>query len=507
MSQTTAERFWSKVLRGKGCWLWQASADQNGYGLIWWNGRTQRAHRVSWELEHGKAPPTEKTLVQTCGRRGCVRPDHLVLKDRPRADDPLPRADAVRKRKADGLGHIERRGENSFRLSVFKGRNPTTGRREYERRSFRGTEEQARVALAELVVDVASGHTVVGPDVSFGECLDLWFASVVPDLEELTANRYRDYLSHVPDRMRRMPVRKVTVEHLESLYLDLRTKGNRRTGGKLAMKTVRGGVHMCVRRSLAYAKRRRWITANSALEVEWSNRRKATKERRRPSPTPVDKIRLVIELAEAEYGLSFATCLRVLAAAGGRRGEVHGLRWTGVQFENDRIFLADNVVRTTAGGGWRVKPLPKDAEPRIVNLGSTTMRMLKALFDQSFENALACGIALPDAAFVFSDEPDGSRHWRPVTTTQRFQRLCVEAGLPKTTRLHDLRSMMSTQLLERGTPLQAVSARLGHAYNSSTFITLDVYTGRNPELDRAAGELMDALLDGDLGQAGEAAPR
>src|SRR5438045_5504275 len=99
-----------------------------------------------------------------------------------------------------------------------------------------------------------------------------------------------------------------------------------------------------------------------------------------PTPTPVGKIQgkiqRVIELGEAEYGLGFATCLRVLAAAGGRRGEFHGLRWASVEFDKDRIFLADNVVRTTAGGGWRVKPLPKDEEPRIVNLGSTTMRML-----------------------------------------------------------------------------------------------------------------------------------
>ena len=48
-----------------------------------------------------------------------------------------------------------------------------------------------------------------------------------------------------------------------------------------------------------------------------------------------------------------------------------------------------------------------DEEPRIVNLGSTTMRMLKALYDQSFEFAAECGIVLPDQAFVFSDEPDG----------------------------------------------------------------------------------------------------
>lgn len=63
----------------------------------------------------------------------------------------------------------------------------------------------------------------------------------------------------------------------------LRTRGNLRTGRALAVKTVRGGVHMCIRRSLAYAKHRRWISANPALEVEWANRRKAKKERRRPT--------------------------------------------------------------------------------------------------------------------------------------------------------------------------------------------------------------------------------
>jgi hypothetical protein len=47
--------------------------------------------------------------------------------------------------------------------------------------------------------------------------------------------------------------------------------------------------------------------------------------------------------------------------------------------------------------------------------------------------------------------------------------------------------------LRRGTP-----ERLGHAENSTTAMTLDVYTGRSPELDRQAGELMDQLLDADI---------
>ena len=185
---------------------------------------------------------------------------------------------------------------------------------------------------------------------TLGECLDLWFSSLVPDLEESTAGRYREYLAHVPDRMRAMPLRRLTVERLEGLYGELRTRGNARTGGALAMKTVRGGVHMCIRRSLAYAKRRRWIATNPALEVEWANRRRAKKERRRPTPTPLDKLREVLVLAEIEYGRRFTTYLRIAAASGARRGEIHGLRWTSVQFDKNRIFLAENVVRSSANG-------------------------------------------------------------------------------------------------------------------------------------------------------------
>lgn len=144
-----------------------------------------------------------------------------------------------------------------------------------------------------------------------GECLDLWFASLLPDLEESTAGRYQEYLAHLPDRMRTMPLLRLTVEHLETLYTDLRTRGNLRTGRALVMKTVRGGVHMCIRRALQFAKRRKWIAANPALEVEWGNRRQARKERRRPTPTPLDKVRRVLVLAEQRHGVRFATCLRV----------------------------------------------------------------------------------------------------------------------------------------------------------------------------------------------------
>ncbi len=56
---TFDDRFWSKVNRGDGCWLWNAVLDDKGYGMI---------HK-------GGAKPQ---MIHS-HRASCIRPDHLHL--------------------------------------------------------------------------------------------------------------------------------------------------------------------------------------------------------------------------------------------------------------------------------------------------------------------------------------------------------------------------------------------------------------------------------------------
>lgn len=71
------DRFWSKVTKSDGCWLWAGTTDGR-YGLVSVDGRMLKAHRVSWELHNGPIP-AGMVVCHTCDTPRCVRPDHLFL--------------------------------------------------------------------------------------------------------------------------------------------------------------------------------------------------------------------------------------------------------------------------------------------------------------------------------------------------------------------------------------------------------------------------------------------
>jgi hypothetical protein len=74
-----ADRFWPKVQKTEGCWLWTGGRNSNGYGTFGLNGtKSTAAHRFSWELVNGSIPHG-MWVLHRCDVRHCVRPSHLFL--------------------------------------------------------------------------------------------------------------------------------------------------------------------------------------------------------------------------------------------------------------------------------------------------------------------------------------------------------------------------------------------------------------------------------------------
>lgn len=79
--KNTAEKFWSKVLVGRGdeCWPWKEGLWENGYGRFKINYESIRAHRFALEFCKGPPPfPGAMALhIPPCLDRRCCNPMHL----------------------------------------------------------------------------------------------------------------------------------------------------------------------------------------------------------------------------------------------------------------------------------------------------------------------------------------------------------------------------------------------------------------------------------------------
>lgn len=76
---TLAERFYGKVTikAPSECWPWLSYKDKDGYGRISINGKYQRAHKIAWELHHGKKFPAGRLACHSCNHPWCVNPLHV----------------------------------------------------------------------------------------------------------------------------------------------------------------------------------------------------------------------------------------------------------------------------------------------------------------------------------------------------------------------------------------------------------------------------------------------
>lgn len=77
------ERFWGRVQKTPGCWIWLGGVSSHGYGQFRYNGENWRAHKLSWFLTHGIVPKglsdMKVVLMHSCDVKRCVNPAHLSV--------------------------------------------------------------------------------------------------------------------------------------------------------------------------------------------------------------------------------------------------------------------------------------------------------------------------------------------------------------------------------------------------------------------------------------------
>jgi integrase len=191
--------------------------------------------------------------------------------------------------------------------------------------------------------------------------------------------------------------------------------------------------------------------------------------------------------ADACEDIRYKTAALTLLLTGVRRGELVGLEWTDINFDEATITIARSI--TTVSGFGVVEKEPKtESSKREIAISDkllTTLEEYKAWYEQ-YRKSVGDRWTGTDRIFIGED---GKRIY-PGTIDNWVHKICEAAGLPPRT-VHSLRHTNITMQIAAGVPLVTVSGRAGHARTSTT---TDIYSHFLKSSDKTAAEKLEKLF-------------
>lgn len=348
------------------------------------------------------------------------------------------------------------------------------GKRRQSRKRCK-TEAEARNILATTTSHVANGTYVLPRGDTVREAVESWLRGRTK-ITESTLAGYRDYSKPVIDAYGDMDVHQLTKAHIDILMQRLKdgtlpkadgTK--RRPYGPPARRYTLATLRMVLKSEVDQGH----LARNVALFVDMPS----LDSKDLQTFTSAEAEKLLKSSANDFLGIAWR-----LALTGLRRGEIAGLRWDAIDFENATMTIDETLV---AVSGRPLKRIPKTSTGlRTLPMPVSLVAALKRQQELQRTSRILHSQEYEDSGYVVTDSY--GRQVKPDRLTRSWYRACDKAGVPRI-RLHDARHTCATLLHLDGVPIVVIAAWLGHV---DAGFTLRTYAhSQNDALKLAAASL------------------
>ena len=317
----------------------------------------------------------------------------------------------------------------------------------------------------------------------FEELAEKWFEEYARlNLRNTSFERMKQLTKRVYPAIGYMKVNKITSRHIQQFVNDLSFNAkNMQTGKPLARKTV---IHHLsfISDVFSYAVKMSMVSDNPCSRV--SIPKGERKEKEIYTIEEIEKLFELVETAPLKYRAFF-----VLAVYSGfRRGEMLGLEWKDIDWE-DNIISVRRTSNYTKAKGYYTDTTKTRSSERSMKFPDFVIDLLRELKEDQDRQAFLMGTKWTNTDRLFVKDTG-----EPMFLCMPYkwlEKLCIRNGLPFHG-LHSIRHFFASSLIHANVDVAAVSSALGHSAISTT---TSIYLHAFQDANARASEAIAAVLD------------
>ena len=320
-------------------------------------------------------------------------------------------------------------------------------------------------------------------NVKFEEFAEQWFEEYAKlNLRNTSYERMKQLTNRVYPAIGHLRIDKITSRHIQQFINDLALNGkNLKNGKPLSRKTA---VHHLsfISDVFSYAVQMNMLSDNPCRRVTVPKGEK--KEKEIYTLEEVEQLFQLLETAPLKYRTFFTLAIY----SGFRRGELLGLEWKDIDWDNNVISVRRTSNYTAEKGIYTDTTKTKKSQ-RSLKFPKVVMDLLKAFKAEQDEEREKLGNKWIDHDRLFV-KYDG----RPMNNNTPyfwFHDFCEENNF-RFCDIHSLRHFYASALINEGVDAAAVSGALGHSVISTT---TSIYCHAFQQAQARAGDAIASVLD------------
>ena len=395
---------------------------------------------------------------------------------------------ASSKKNAAGCGNIRKKivKRNGKEYLYWEARytvgfDPGTGKQIQKSVTGKSQKEVAQ-KLKELTVALDAGTYIAPNKMTVAQWLDTWQVEYLANVKPSTVSSYEATIrNHLKPGIGAIRLDALTTHDIQEFYNSLRSPTEKRKA--LSSKTIKN-IHGILHHALEQAMLNNYIRSNPSNACVIP---KAIKKKVKPMNE-----HQIADFLKAIKGHKYENMFLVALFTGMRQGEVCGLQWECVDFDNGTILIdkqLQSLRGKVRGDKEKYALVPtKNGKERTITAAPYVMDLLWKTKQAQDANRKDFGSDFLENGLVFTDEI-GNRV-TPQALYRAFKLVVTELNM-KDVRFHDLRHSYAVVSLKSGDDVKTVQENLGHATAS---FTLDTYGHVTEKMKKDSADRMQAFI-------------